>query len=316
MRVTRRGFTLVELLVVIAIIGILIGLLLPAVQQAREAARRMQCTNNLKQVGLAFHNYADVHKGFPQSRITGPATLPDGTSVGNAVRSGWPTAILPYIEQGNLNDQYDHNQPFFATVNVTAIKTVIPMFICPSTPNGDRSVPVGYGPTDAQLISGATAAPGDYYVRLQTIRNSQGAVANAGFDSNAATRLAKFTDGLSNTVLAGEVAARPQLYYKRQAQSGQVTTQQGWSCWAGPQALRLYTYSPDGTQEQVDTAGSETFYSCVINCANKMGIYSFHSGGANVGLCDGSVRFLPESTDVDMVMAMHTRDGQEVITWP
>ncbi|TWT29681.1 DUF1559 domain-containing protein [Blastopirellula retiformator] len=301
----RYGYTLVELLVVIAIIGVLIGLLLPAVQQAREAARRMQCTNNLKQIGIAFHNYADVQKGFPQARITGPATLPSGTAVGNAVHSGWPTAILPDIEQGNLNDLYDHNQPFFATDNAVAINTKVQMFICPSTPNGEREFPNGYG---------ATGAPGDDYVRLQTIRNSQGDVANAGFDSNKATRLANFTDRLSNTVLPGEVAARPQLYYKREIQSGVQATQPGWSCWAGPQALRLYSYSPDGTQEQVDTSGSETFYTCVINCANKMGVYSFHSGGANVGLCDGSVRFLPETTDVDMVMAMHTRDGQEVIT--
>ncbi|MFI4875928.1 MAG: DUF1559 domain-containing protein [Blastopirellula sp. JB062] len=316
MRAKTGGFTLVELLVVIAIIGALIALLLPAVQQAREAARRMQCSNNLKQVGLSFHNYADVNKGFPQARITGPATLPDGSSVPNTVHSGWPTAILPYIEQGNVNDLYDHNQPFFATDNREAINTFIPIFVCPSTPNSERKVPLGYGPTDMQIIADATGAPGDYYVRLQTIRNSQGHKASAGFDSNKANKLANFTDGLSNTVLVGEIAARPQLYHKRKAQAGQFTAQQGWACWAGPQALRLYTYSPDGTQEQVDTAGSETFYSCVINCANEQGIYSFHPGGANVGLCDGSVRFLPETTDVDMVMAMHTRDGQEVIVWP
>ncbi|MHC2067673.1 DUF1559 domain-containing protein [Bremerella sp. T1] len=306
MTIRRHGFTLVELLVVIAIIGILIALLLPAVQSAREAARRMQCSNNLKQICLAFHNYADVHKGFPQARITG---VYDGA---NSVFSGWPTAILPYIEQGNLAELYNENLPHFHEDNQDLVRTQVDLFVCPSTPNGDRQVQLSTGPTESTLIADRYGGPGDYYVRLQTWVWPGGDTLDVGLDSNAATPMAKFTDGLSNTVLLGEVSARPVLYINGKAQTTPMTTQPGWSAWAGPQALRLRSYNDDCSAESDGT----TTYQQVINVCNQQGLYSFHPAGAMVSLGDGSVRFLSETTDLETVVAMHTRSGGEVFTMP
>lgn len=305
MRKSRHGFTLVELLVVIAIIGILVGLLLPAVQSVREAARRMQCTNNLKQICLAFHNYADVHKGFPQARVTG------SYNGAMAVFSGWPTAVLPYLEQGNLTDQYNDQIPHFHEDNLPLVSTRTPLFVCPSTPNGDREVQLSTGPLESQLIDGAYGAPGDYYVRLQTWTWPDGTQHALGLDSNAATSLAKFTDGLSNTALLSEVAARPVLYINGQSQN-RMATQPGWSAWAGPQALRLRSYNADCTAEGEGGAGVES----IINICNQQGLYSFHPGGAVIALGDGSVRFLSESAELRVVVAMHSRDGGEVFEMP
>ncbi|PQO25597.1 prepilin-type cleavage/methylation domain-containing protein [Blastopirellula marina] len=302
----RTAFTLVELLVVIAIIGILIALLLPAVQQAREAARRMQCANNLKQICLAFHNYADVNKGFPQARITG---VYDGA---NSVFSGWPTAILPYIEQGNLAELYNDNLPHFHEDNQELVRTKIDLFVCPSTPNGDRQVQLSTGPVESTLIPDRYGAPGDYYVRLQTWVWPSGPTLDVGLDSNAATPLAKFTDGLSNTVLLGEVCARPVLYINGKPQSSPMTAQPGWSAWAGPQALRLRSYNSDCSAE----SDSSNVYQQAINVCNQQGLYSFHPGGAMVSLGDGSVRFLAETTDIETVVAMHSRSGGEVFEMP
>src|SRR5688500_11330903 len=124
----RRAFTLVELLVVIAIIGILVALLLPAVQAARESARRMQCSNNLKQLGLAFHNYHDNYKQFPM------AWFITGTTPWNS--KAWGVSLLPFIEQQPLHDQYDSKRLANFGNNPTVIRTPIAVFICPSVPGG------------------------------------------------------------------------------------------------------------------------------------------------------------------------------------
>lgn len=302
----RDGFTLVELLVVIAIIGVLVALLLPAVQAAREAARRMSCSNNLKQIGLAFHNYADVYKGFPQARITGTY---EGAM---AVFSGWPTAILPYVEQGSLADQYNDNLPHFHIDNQELVTTKINLFVCPSTPNGDRQVQLSTGPLESQLIADRYGAAGDYYVRLQTWVWPGGATLDMGLDSNAATSLAKFTDGLSNTVLLGEVSARPALYINGKPQTTSMATQPGWSAWAGPQALRFRSYNDDCSME----SDNSTVYPRAINVCNQQGLYSFHPGGVMVCLGDGSVRFLAETIDIETLVALHSRSGGEVFTMP
>ncbi|MFW5693503.1 MAG: DUF1559 domain-containing protein, partial [Thermoguttaceae bacterium] len=118
-----QAFTLVELLVVIAIIGILIALLLPAVQSAREAARRMQCSNNLKQIGLALHNYHTAHK-----------TLPYGANFGQGTGATWAAMILPYLEQQNVYDAFDFTLPVWHEQNEQAVQSVIPAYICPSDP--------------------------------------------------------------------------------------------------------------------------------------------------------------------------------------
>jgi prepilin-type N-terminal cleavage/methylation domain-containing protein len=127
-----RAFTLVELLVVIAIIGILVSLLLPAIQAARESARRMQCGNNLKQLGLAMHNYADIYgSAFPQGRIS---KLPWPPAVPAGPHYGWGISLLPHLEQNALYENFDQNANFYDPVNQPVVKTPFAVFQCPSTP--------------------------------------------------------------------------------------------------------------------------------------------------------------------------------------
>jgi prepilin-type N-terminal cleavage/methylation domain-containing protein len=143
--VRRRAFTLIELLVVIAIIAVLVSLLLPAVQQAREAARRTQCRSNLKQLGLALHNYHDVHRTFPAGYYSyptrdggGPAwAMIDPQSWDGAPGWGWGTAILPYIEQGNLASGLRGERPMWDPIHADLIRTKLPVFLCPTASGGE-----------------------------------------------------------------------------------------------------------------------------------------------------------------------------------
>ncbi len=156
---SRGGFTLIELLVVIAIIGILAGLLLPAVQAARESARRIQCVNNLKQIGLALHHYADANLCFPPSYVQGVASA-TGVSYGIKVPDlgynnvngwGWGVLILPYLEQGNLLQKFRINLPCWATENATAVQTQVSVYLCPSS-----SKPGAFDPFALQQYTAGT----------------------------------------------------------------------------------------------------------------------------------------------------------------
>ncbi|MEO0531412.1 MAG: DUF1559 domain-containing protein [Planctomycetota bacterium] len=295
----RRGFTLVELLVVIAIIGVLVALLLPAVQAAREAARRTNCTNNLRQVGLAVMNYAEARDALPagyEFEIVGDTTR------GNhgAVINGFLALILPYAEEASLLATYDFEQGYDHAVNQPAVNTSVAIYQCPSTP-GERSMDLL---NELALFAGGTPDQGhtgqatDYF----GIRNAHNALGdrvdgvfravwpdNLSGDSDRPLRLAQITDGTSKTLMLVEMSGRPERYVQGRSLGVQAYYA---GAWAGINGEMLYSIDPS-----VETAPARG--DCFINCNSFYTPYSFHPGGFNAMLCDGSVHFLAD----DLVFA-------------
>ncbi|UUO04570.1 DUF1559 domain-containing protein [Blastopirellula sp. J2-11] len=319
----RRGFTLVELLVVIAIIGVLIGLLLPAVQQAREAARRSQCLNNLKQLGLGFHNYVSTHNGLPPRRFK-------GVDLGY---TGWGTFLLPYIEQQSVYDQYNFAYDFYDPVNKPAVETKLEAFICPSTPRS-RDIIIARAATDNSINpdkstvfevkgwidyltpNGFSKTSAGWGLQAPTLNNQQQAMTDSWSDdaNYAPRRLADITDGLTNTLILNDTAGWPDQYHGRKNTGGDVSVSNRGS-WAGWQSFSYMVYSKDGTMDSYHDAASGDLISCAVNCNNYNQIYSFHPGGANVLYCDGSVQFIAEQLDpINYGRIIGTNDG-EVITY-
>ena len=289
----RPAFTLIELLVVIAIIAILIGLLLPAVQKVREAASRIQCANNLHQIGLAIHCYADANNGqLPYShRNTQPY-------------SGWVTLLLPYLEQGNLYNQYNFNLAWYDPAQQAVVTRQLKVMVCPSTPDPNRLINgtingVSYSvpPADYAAIGGITSDVVPQVIPASYPR--QGAMpidANLGFKD--------ITDGTSSTLLVAEGAGRPQIWNAGR-NTGQLSptalTKSTWSAWNG-NFIRGYSY--DGTVMPGP---------CPLNCSNLDAIYSFHPGGAYGLMGDGSARFMHQSMDVWVLYSLATSQGGEVV---
>lgn len=294
----RSAFTLVELLVVIAIIGILVGLLLPAVQSAREAARRMQCQNNLKQIGIALHNYMTAHGRFPSDRIGRP-------------RHGWCALLLPYLEQENLQNVYDFNYDYWDRENEPAAQLPVSVYGCPSTPGGQRLIPNNTNATINDIGSPATEAmSGDYY-SLSGYYDPIQATPSSGSGMLHAShgRPRDVTDGLSNTICIAELAGRPDYYARRNIRpdSDKPAWFNEWGAWAAPQRIFVSGFTHDGLTR---------FGPCAVNCSNLESIYSFHSSGANVLLGDGAVRFLSETVPVQTVYLMIRCQDGEVFTSP
>ncbi len=330
---SRAGFTLVELLVVIAIIAILIALLLPAVQQAREAANRSNCQNNMKQFGLAMHNYASSFNYFPCAFLINQTYAAQGYSPSDIKHGSWTIHILSYMEQDNLKNLYDKNQFWAAPDNALAATNPIEVFMCPSAPSFPRrSVPGGtfsapsgaFDPEnqDKSALNGGNFGPLDY-IAMTRVRNrfytANGIVNPTGsgdpigaLQRDAVTRFGDITDGLSNTVMFMEDGGRPNHYVKGVDLGTLVRNGEEGFSWADPDGA---AGSMDGTNyaNGAINGGSDTG-TCIMNCNNDSEPYSFHPNGMNVTLSDGSVRFLSEDISAQTFANVLTRAGGEVIS--
>jgi prepilin-type N-terminal cleavage/methylation domain-containing protein/prepilin-type processing-associated H-X9-DG protein len=289
----RSAFTLIELLVVIAVIGVLIGLLLPAVQKVRESANRAQCQNNLKQIGLALHSSHDANHAFPPGyRAAVPYS--DGAT-DTAPGWGWAAFLLPYLEQDNLYRQLNLKQP---VQNSPAIQTVVPVYLCPSdlTPPGAFTVPDGFGDPVA------LAAPSSYAACVGGDESATTDPIGLGiFYRNSRTRIADITDGTSSTILVGERAwsnangiwagAINGGVIKRGQQNPCPGAGAGWY----PAATLVQAHS-HFNNTTTDTDGGLDDFS------------SRHIGGSNFLFADGSVHFL-RSVPGDLPGGGYTPEG-------
>ena len=332
----RKGFTLVELLVVIAIIGILIAVLLPAVQAAREAARRTQCVNTLKQLALAAHQYHDVVGTFPAAILL---------SQYDPVRDRYRGAslfvfLLPYMEQGNLYDQWDFADPnknFSGGLRSRAARG--PNLLCPSEPESEN--PLCYS-------SRLTGSSVDRHIKVTSYAGNAGTRSyhpDSGFletdgiffgagpgsqplPNQQPVRLADVTDGASNTLFFGE-RSRWDPNYNTFAERGWDWPLRYYGNWCGTSRLSLAhvtlsSYSPinyrlpfsydtrAGASPPAGAAADFTYYIDLRVCA----FGSSHPGGANFALADGSVRFLSETISLMTFRALSTRRGGETVTGP
>ena len=310
-RTRRRGFTLIELLVVIAIIAILIGLLLPAVQKIREAANRMKCQNNLKQIGLGLHNYQAQYGYFPPGAITNATTAAvvqnrQKLGITAAVFHSWTPFILPFIEQDNLNRLYNYNKNWYDPENQQVRETPVPIFVCPSTPGSIA------GRFTQKSIGGYTirAAPGDYAPDNAYSANLEGiGLVDVTVDRhgvlqvNQTWSIAEIRDGTSNTSVIAEDAGRPTKWRagKLFASSGQ--NDGAWADRDNEYITHGYTLN-----------GNANPGPCHTNCTNNNEVYSFHSGGANHVFADGSVHFIKASMDIRLFVKLLTRSGEDIVT--
>ena len=377
----RPGFTLIELLVVIAIIAVLIALLLPAVQQAREAARRAQCKNNLKQIGLAFANYESTYSIFPYGGITSVSNGGGGPTVFTAkavAATSWGLSILPFIDQQPVYGQWDFNSLPGSANNQPLAATRISGYLCPTTPsaNGDliaTNAPANaftaspYGTTNTITITNAlvwNTRRSDYAVNGGVQKGFQRfayaystspapdgsmhlgiivgglfgysdpatvAAFGIGLPQIAKSTAASVTDGMSNTILIDEVAGRNTLY----AGTTPILSATG-ALGANSPVLKEAALGSGGWADQInvmiaggvnpavasaktDLAFAQAYASgtpsSAINSTNfaGTGLYSFHAGGANVAMGDGSVRFLSANIDALMLASLLTRDCGEVL---
>jgi prepilin-type N-terminal cleavage/methylation domain-containing protein/prepilin-type processing-associated H-X9-DG protein len=297
---SRRAFTLIELLVVIAIIGILIALLLPAVQKVRDAAARISCSNNLKQIGLALHNYHDTYGTFP----------PGQHVVGGKYYANWAIMILPYIEQNTLAAQYDNTMPNDAPDNQLVRHTFVKIYTCPVDPNANEILqPETWPDREVTYMTGSYramggesndgfnmwSAPGEIH---DNNPNFKGVMHSDGDSGLAPERLTDITDGTSTTLLAGE----------RTTKTHQTRT----TFWADSYNL----YSVSGAYPQSGSLFND-YDACslvvrdIATC--KYGWGSLHEGGINYVFCDGSVHLIPTGIDMNVFVALATIANGEVV---
>jgi prepilin-type N-terminal cleavage/methylation domain-containing protein/prepilin-type processing-associated H-X9-DG protein len=305
----RKAFTLIELLVVIAIIAILIGLLLPAVQKIREAANRMKCGNNLKQLGLGLQNYHDTFGEFPKNN----PLVTRASDSRTFVEQPWSITLLPFLEQDNVFKQWNLGLGYAEGSNLTTVRTAIPAYKCPSSTG---PAVVSFLPPSASFSADSTALAGSSFLASQVEyapvlsigRPPMGATdpRDPGLlPQNGGARIFTVTDGLSNTLAFGENSAwRTGLIRGNVPHPTFPNNAAGFGNLGG--WVRLLPIPTDSTGA-ILRGGP-----CLINCSNYAGVnmYSFHTGGANIALADGSVRFLRDSASMDSVYRlMAVADG-------
>ncbi len=339
----RRGFTLIELLVVIAIIAVLIALLLPAVQAAREAARRIQCVNNMKQIGLGFHNFENTYGFFaptwgiadtflkpPFQKIdltalasTDPNYFPKCPQQLSQICSNpldiqsWVPLIMPYVEQSTLQNSMNISQAFPQPANTTAVGSQLNFMVCPSAP------PYRLAPY-LNALNGQTVqlAAGDYAVDdgindswliANKVPHATGQDIPGMLKGNYLRKAAEVTDGLSNTILMTEDAGRPNFYLNGKQYNDGASIP--W--YRGGKKIDLQNdqatgagWADYGSEFYTDGDGSNES----MNFSSNNEIYSFHPGGANFTFADGSVRFLKKSINPSTFAALISYNGGEVIS--
>jgi prepilin-type N-terminal cleavage/methylation domain-containing protein len=313
-RTGRRGFTLIELLVVIAIVGLLVSLLLPAVQAAREAARRSSCGNNLKQIGLGLENYSTLFRRYPPGQVH-----PVGCSGAGCKQLSWCTFFLDWMESGELQLRVRTDLPIVGSENRAVVRTIVPTYLCPSvgerhatrTSESRTSLDIvnpgvwdaGEGEDMACIDYGGIIGPkgdDDRFLNLatgQVYRDYTGMLLpNSVPRSKRQVAVKQVTDGLSKTMIVGELAGRGV------AASGTIS-----GAWAGG----ANCFEVGGTSGSKIVAWINAQPPQMAWNADEM--RSDHPGGAHGLLCDGSVHYLSENIELQVLLALCSRDGAEVI---
>ena len=287
---SRVGFTLIELLVVIAIIAILIGLLLPAVQKVRGAAARVQCSNNLKQIGLAIHNYENAYSKLPPRGMPAPGPA-------------WGTLILPYLEQENVFRLYRQDLDWRDPLNQNAVTRPIKVYLCPTSPERTANGTFNGAPWASSVSD--YGANGGLDPRLMTLGWLPASTRRNGvFMPAIELRMTDISDGTSTTLGVVEMAGRPNLW-RAGFDTGSIQNAGVKGPWGHTHNhIEVRGHSADG----VTRPGS-----CTVNCTNADGIYGFHANGANILMMDGSVRFVTSTLNNFVLYALATPSTGEVV---
>lgn len=353
-RLRRRGFTLIELLVVIAVIGVLVGLLMPAVQASRAAARRMSCSNKLRQIGLAAQNYHSAFRQFPPGYVsyrTSDGSAPTVVNLDPLTWDagpgwGWGAALLPFAEVNPVYGNLRMDQPIWSDQNADAIATALPLFLCPSATGGDEPFVVRDDSGNSLIIGGrevrlgrshyvashgqescwgecGSAATGEVFTNIYTgatkivaIDGDASRVADGPFYRNSATKFRDVLDGLTNTIFFGEHSSALSEKTWVGVVPGAYTHPQFRSPENGPDAAATLTLVHAGPSGgELDITGNPIIHPVNFPTYHVGQMYSEHSGGGYVCMGDGSIQFVTQFVDLLLWAELSSMREHEVIDW-